>query len=214
MQPHAARGTPVLRRRGTAALIAALLGLGLLGCAPAGEMAEPPTPTIISTATTQQPAPSTTPTRLTNPAAPPASLTLPGLDHPAPVTLAPVSADGYLKVPDDVSALGWWLGSAPMGADSGTTLIAGHVDSAEQGLGVFARLADLKPGQEIEVLDGLGAPHRFLVTESVEIGKAKLPAELFNTAGPRRLALVTCAGKFDPVARSYADNLIIWANPV
>lgn len=138
---------------------------------------------------------------------------MPDGSTPSPVALAGVGDDGSLQVPDDVDSLGWWVGSAPMGIMSGTTLIAGHVDSAEQGLGVFARLADLDPGDEIEVTDGLGGTHRFVVESSVQTGKAELPAELFDTTGPRRLALVTCTGDFDVTTRSYADNLIVWADP-
>jgi sortase (surface protein transpeptidase) len=136
------------------------------------------------------------------------------MDTPAPVALAPVTADGVLAVPDDVSQLGWWVGGAPMGATAGTTLIAGHVDSAEEGLGVFAQLRDLTPGHELTVLDGLGASHRFRVSATVEVGKAELPAELFDSTGERRLALVTCSGPFDAEARSYRNNLIVWATPI
>lgn len=135
------------------------------------------------------------------------------MDAPAPVALAPVTADGLLAVPDDVSELGWWVGSAPMGVAAGTTLVAGHVDSAEEGLGVFARLRDLSEGDEVTVLDGLGASYRFQVSGTVEVGKAELPAELFDTTGERRLALVTCSGPFDSEARSYRNNLIVWATP-
>ena len=145
--------------------------------------------------------------------APPASLQLPGPDRPAPVTLASVSPNGSLSVPEDVSSLGWWVGSAPMGGRRGTTLVAGHVDAAEQGVGVFARLRELERGDELVVLDGLGRSHEFVVTAIVETGKAQLPPELFDARGRRRLALVTCAGEFSEQTRSYSDNLIVWADP-
>lgn len=204
MRCRTVRATRVLARRGGAVVLAALL----LGCAPAAEQsatAPPATATTVATPSAVAPTPT--------PSAPPASITLPGLDTPAPVTLAPVGADGSLRVPEDVSELGWWLGSAPMGATAGTTLVAGHVDSAEQGLGVFARLAEVAPGDELTVVDGLGAEHRFVVSGNQQVGKAALPVELFDTTGPRRLALVTCTGDFDEQARSYADNLVVWAEP-
>lgn len=142
---------------------------------------------------------------------PPASLDVGGVV--AAVQLAPVASDGSLAVPDDVSELGWWIGSAPMGATVGTTLIAGHVDSAEQGLGVFAELRRLDSGDPVTVVDGLGATHRFVVTDIEEVAKVDLPEELFDTAGPRRVALVTCSGPFDERTRRYQDNLIVWAEP-
>lgn len=193
---------------------AALLVVALTACAAPSTTSSPPT-----TASTSTGASSTTgvvpSTRASDRAAasPPSGLELPGLDHPAPVTLAPVLDDGQLVVPDDVSELGWWIGSAPASAATGTTLLAGHVDSAERGLGVFARLRQLSPGDEVTVLDGLGGTERFRVSGAQEVLKGELPAELFDTSGPRRLALVTCAGAFDLTTRSYADNLIVWAEP-
>ena len=45
-----------------------------------------------------------------------------------------------LRVPENVRHVGWWDGSAYAGDPFGTTVIAGHVDSASEGLGFFARL--------------------------------------------------------------------------
>jgi hypothetical protein len=144
---------------------------------------------------------------------PPASVELDGAS-PAQVALADVTDDGFLAVPEDISKLGWWIGSSPMGAPSGTTLIAGHVDSAVAGLGVFAKLKEMGEGDQITVVDGLGNPWRFEVSDTQEVTKSQLPAELFDTAGDRRLALITCGGPFDERLRSYEDNLIVWAEPV
>ncbi|MBC8092483.1 MAG: class F sortase, partial [Pseudonocardia sp.] len=51
------------------------------------------------------------------------------------------------------------------------------------------------------------------VSEIQQVTKDALPAGLFDTGGERRLALVTCGGSFDRDARSYRDNLIVWAVP-
>jgi hypothetical protein len=144
---------------------------------------------------------------------PPATVELEGAS-PAPVALADVADDGFLAVPEDISKLGWWIGSSPMGAPRGTTLIAGHVDSAVAGLGVFAKLKDMGAGDRITVVDGLGNPWRFEVSDTQQVTKSQLPAELFDTDGKRRLALITCGGPFDAKLRSYEDNLIVWAEPV
>jgi len=49
-----------------------------------------------------------------------------------------------------------------------------------------------------------------------QVPKARLSAELgvFDQVVPERLVLITCGGKFDPVARHYADNLVVVAEPV
>ncbi len=121
--------------------------------------------------------------------------------------------DGSLDVPADVFELGWWVGSAPMGASTGTTLIAGHVDSAEQGLGVFAGLRELTLGDQLMAVDGLDVPHGFRVSRIQQVSKSTLPQDLFTTDSPRRLALVTCSGDFGETSRSYEDNLIVWGEP-
>jgi hypothetical protein len=144
--------------------------------------------------------------------APPRELTLPS-GTTAPVRLADVAPSGELSVPDDSAELGWWVGGAPPGAGAGTTLIAGHVDTARFGLGVFAELADLAPGEVVTVADGLGAAHSYVVTETVQIEKTALPGELFDVTGPPRLALVTCGGLFDEETGRYRDNVIVWADP-
>ena len=144
---------------------------------------------------------------------PPAEVLLEAAGARGDVVLSPVAPDGSLAVPDDVSLLGWWVGSTPMGADAGTTLVAGHVDSAEMGLGLFAELRDLEPGDAVSVVDGLGEEHPFEVTAVEEVHKSDLPDALFATSGPRLLALVTCSGPFDEETRHYRDNLVVWAEP-
>lgn len=200
---------------GGAVLLALVLLIGACGSpATSTTESEPITsspPGTVSTTTLETPDPDASTAPLS---APPAGLQLAGMNAPAPVTLAPVAADGSLAVPDDISELGWWVGSEPMGVQTGTTLIAGHIDSAVQGLGVFARLRALAAGDELTVLDGLGTSYRFRVSGIQQVVKAELPGELFDTTGERRLALVTCSGPFDSEARTYQDNLIVWAVPV
>ncbi|MCO1658944.1 class F sortase [Pseudonocardia humida] len=132
---------------------------------------------------------------------------------PAPVGLVNVADDGSLNIPKDIDALGWWVGSKPMGADEGTTLIAGHVDSATAGLGYFAKLTELEKGDPITVVDGLGEKWTFEVSETKQSVKSALPDDVFDTKGARKLVLITCGGEFDEVKRSYVDNYIVYATP-
>lgn len=222
---------PAVRRRGRsadrvrpgggAAVAGLLLALVLSACGATGPSAPPlpvgaaqpsPSPPTLSSdgPSPERSSPDGAATAPVN--VPPASVELSGAS-PAPVGLADVTDDGFLDVPPDISRLGWWVGSAPMGAAAGTTLIAGHVDSAVAGLGVFARLSEMGAGDDVTVVDGLGNSHEFVVTDTEKVVKSELPTGLFDTEGERRLALVTCGGPFDPVARSYRDNLIVWAEP-
>ena len=56
------------------------------------------------------------------------------------------TVDGQLVVPENVRHVGWWDGSASVGDPYGSTVIAGHVDSATGGLGYFARLLSIRKG--------------------------------------------------------------------
>lgn len=145
--------------------------------------------------------------------APPRELALPS-GTTAPIRLADVAASGELSVPDDSAQLGWWVGGSPLGASAGVTLVAGHVDTAEFGLGVFAELEELSPGDTVTLTDGLGARHDYVVTGASQVQKTELPGELFDAGGPPRLALVTCGGPFDRDTGRYRDNVIVWADPV
>jgi len=131
----------------------------------------------------------------------------------APVRLSTVTEEGFLGVPEEVSELGWWVGSSPMGSATGTTLIAGHVDSKVAGLGYFSKLSETAVGDTVKVVDGEGRASEFVISEKEEVIKAELPKSVYDTEGERRLALVTCGGPFDKETSNYRDNLIVWATP-
>lgn len=124
------------------------------------------------------------------------------------------STDGVLEVPDNPSEIGWWIGSAPPGSAEGTTVLAGHVDSAKWGLGAFHQLVDLVAGDLVNVTTTAGRREAYRVTARRTYDKsAGLPAELFTRGGPARLVLVTCGGQFDDTAKSYDDNIVVIATP-
>lgn len=143
----------------------------------------------------------------------PASLDLPAQQARARVQPSATAPDGELAVPEDPLRLGWWIGGARPGDPAGTAVVAGHVDSAEAGLGAFAALRDTAPGDPVTVRAADGTTRQFVVTEVLQYGKLRLPAELFTREGPPRLALITCTGEFDRERRSYADNLVVLAVP-
>jgi len=128
----------------------------------------------------------------------------------------PVSVDptGSLTVPEDPDVLGWWRSGARPGAGRGAVVVDGHVDSARDGLGVFAKLAHLTPGDAVHVVTGAGQTRRYLVSGRRLYRKTDLPAaEIFDQRGPERLVLVTCGGNFDERLRTYSHNVVVYAVP-
>jgi hypothetical protein len=132
----------------------------------------------------------------------------------APIVPVGLEPDGAMEIPERVAEIGWYdpegLGVAP-GA-TGTAVLAGHVDSRTQGRGALYDLRSLRVGEIIEVDLDDGTTQRWLITEVIQYDKTDLPLqEIFTWAGPSRLAVITCGGEFDRTARSYTDNLVVYA---
>ena len=169
--------------------------------------------TSSSAPTSTAPSRSTTPRPTAATAATPKELVLPSLGVTAKVS--PVqSVSGVLQVPDDISTVGWWQHSVPAGSPTGTTVLDGHIDSAAAGEGALFHLADLGPGDRIEVKTATGQTLTYQVQARRIYVKAQgLPADLFNQQGPARLVIISCGGPFDSTEHSYEDNVAIYATP-
>jgi hypothetical protein len=140
----------------------------------------------------------------------PTLVALPGVT--ARVVRAAVTG-GALDIPEDVGKVGWWTGGAGVTSRSGTIVLAGHVDSARQGLGAFASLRHVSVGTRVRISGG-GSSRSFVVTGRRSYAKSTgLPASLYAQDVGLRLVLVTCTGVFDPVKRTYEDNLVLYAAP-
>lgn len=167
----------------------------------------PVAPPVITTSTTAAP-----------PAAEPSSpvrLELPTLGIDSPVIPVGVTDGGILEVPEDVDDVGWYrFGPAP-GGTAGSAVLTGHVDSARQGPGPFARLSELAIGDTVTVVDDTGATRSFSVLSREEWSKSEVPLDrIFDREGSPRLVLITCGGQFDASIGHYEDNIAITAVPV
>lgn len=144
----------------------------------------------------------------------PAVLTLPSLRVTA-VVQSVSSSDGVLAVPEDPAQVGWWSTGARPGAANGSTVIDGHIDSAVLGEGALFRLAELEPGDPVEVRTTTGTVVRYQVQARRVYEKSQgLPAEVFDQEVAPKLVLISCGGPFDSEARSYLDNIVVYAIPV
>ncbi len=133
----------------------------------------------------------------------------------APVVPVGLHPDGALVVPEDVRRVGWWTGGSRVGDPFGSVVVAGHVDSATRGIGVFAELKRLVPGQVVE-LASAAQRARYRISSATRVPQARLAkdAGIFRVDGEPQLVLVTCAGAFDPVRHRYQDNLVVIATPL
>lgn len=124
-----------------------------------------------------------------------------------------LQADGTLQVPPAGFPAGWYAG-APTPGERGPAIVVGHVDWGGRA-GVFYRLHELKPDDQITITRADSSTATFLVTAVRQFPKAQFPTALvygnLNYAG---LRLITCSGGFDPHARSYQDNTVVFAELV
>ncbi|MQA79057.1 MAG: sortase [Streptosporangiales bacterium] len=170
------------------------------------------------------PTPSATPTTLrtlpawpgaTQPARPgtPVRLVVPALrvdTRPHPIGRL---TDGRLDVPKDAAAVAWWAYGAAPGERRGTVVVAGHVSWWGR-WGTFARLGTLSRGDRVRLVRADGEVVPYAVTAVVRTPKTRLDRlGVFATDGPPGLALVTCGGRWDPVRRSYDENVVVRATP-
>ncbi len=143
----------------------------------------------------------------------PTRVELPG-GGAAPVEPA-VTRDGELAVPENVQHVGWWDGSAHAGDPFGNTVIAGHLDSATEGLGFFVRLRGVAKGQTITLRGADGHHLAYEVTAIRTIKKDALAtgSAAFDQTGDPHLVLITCGGNYRRDAGGYDSNVVVTAKP-
>jgi LPXTG-site transpeptidase (sortase) family protein len=142
----------------------------------------------------------------------PERLTLPGKASAA--VLPATTVDGMLNVPENVQHVGWWDGSAWAGEPFGSTVIAGHVDSATEGIGFFARLLRIKVGDTIALrADSHRLKYRVTSVRKVPKKALAMDSQALKQTGPHRLVLITCAGNYHRERGGYESNLVVVAKP-
>ncbi|MCC6382871.1 MAG: class F sortase [Dehalococcoidia bacterium] len=124
-----------------------------------------------------------------------ARLAIPAMRVDATVARLGLDRYGRLDVPQDTTTVGWNPGFSALPGTNGATFFAAHVQY--RGMpGVFARLAALRPGDEVAVALTDGTVLRYRVTsvldyrlESIDMG-----ALLAGREGVESLTLMTCSG--------------------
>jgi hypothetical protein len=132
----------------------------------------------------------------------------------APVVRETVDRGGALTLPEDPRTIGWWGAGAAPGAPLGTVVLAGHVDTEQQGAGALFPLARAPLGARV-VVSGRDGDATYVVQARRRFAKGDLPwRDLFGQDVEARLLLVTCGGDFDRATRHYTDNVVVYAVPL
>jgi hypothetical protein len=141
----------------------------------------------------------------------PLTIQIPVIGASAPVDPLGLNRDGTLQVPTDFARAGWYTGRPPPGA-TGPAIIVAHVDS-KSGPAVFARLRELKPGDEVTVVRTDRSGVIFVVDRVESYPKNAFPTTaVYDPTPGSTLRLITCGGSFDRKAGHYRDNVIAFAH--
>ena len=144
------------------------------------------------------------------PTSPPATILIPSINVHRPVEAVGVDRSGAMKVPQNLWNAGWYE-YGPVPGAPGDAVIEGHAGWPAAPL-LFGRLNQLRKGDQVVVVLADGSRRLFLV-DSMAIWPARAhPTGLFDTGGPPRLTLITCAGQFDAQYKTYADRLVVEAS--
>jgi sortase (surface protein transpeptidase) len=204
------------RRLATRAAIALACVLALSGCANRTETTAPAVASPSAIAAT--PAPSETQVEsaaaaatATTPLAP-TLISIPAIGVSSTLVGLGLAKDGALEVPTEAMTAGWYTGS-PVPGIVGPSVIAGHVHWSGVPA-VFAHLADLKHGDRVIVSRSDGTTVTFAVDRVATYAKTQFPTKLvYGDIAYPGLRVITCGG-FDPVAKAYEANVIVFATRV
>ncbi|NBE92537.1 class F sortase [Nonomuraea sp. KC401] len=143
----------------------------------------------------------------------PTAVYIPSIGVAAPLIELGLDAAGAIENPpfDPPNQAGWYR-YGPVPGGRGAAVITGHLDT-RTGPAVFARLKDVKRGDQVQVLRADRSVAVFVVDKVEHTPKRRFPAKKVYAKLPYPgLRLVTCGGAFDRRAHSYQDNTIVYAH--
>lgn len=143
----------------------------------------------------------------------PVALDVPAIGARSDLLTLGLNPDNTVAVPPQgpVSQAGWYTES-PTPGEIGPAVLLGHIDSARYGPGVFFELGALRPGDAVEVTRADHTVAVFRVDRVVSYPKSGFPSlAVYGNTPDAQLRLITCGGVFDPEARSYENNIVVYA---
>ncbi|RSM82357.1 class F sortase [Amycolatopsis sp. WAC 01375] len=195
----------ILTQGGRLVAAALVLSLALTGCGtdepalPAAQAAAESTPPVV------KPFNGTRPT----------NVRIPKIGAESSLVTVAIGKDGKMSVPSAKTPMqAAWYRLSPVPGDVGPSILLGHVDGNKQP-GIFYKLKDVNPGDEVLVDRSDGKSLKFVVEKKDQVPKDQFPEEaVYGNTDKPQLRLITCGGVFDKEEHSYKDNVIVYANLV
>ena len=141
----------------------------------------------------------------------PVRLEVPKIKVDASIEDMGLTSAGNMDVPASILDVGWYK-YGPHPGNTGSAVIAGHLDGAQGEPGVFIELNKLQPGDSLATIDDKGRIIAFVVREIRTYNQNEHPSEVFNTAGGTHLNLITCTGAWDTAQHRFSQRLVVFAD--
>lgn len=140
----------------------------------------------------------------------PVRLAIPALHIDTKVQYVGLTSSGKMAVPDNFTDVGWYkYGTIP--GQTGSAVIAGHVDDGLSLPGVFKHLDQLKVGDDIYITTQDNQTLHFVMTGSQAYPKDAATDQIFNQKDGQLLRLITCTGTWLPDQRTHDQRLVVTA---
>ncbi|MGV9295865.1 MULTISPECIES: class F sortase [Amycolatopsis] len=145
----------------------------------------------------------------------PVSLDIPSIDAHSSLVPLGLNPDNSVQVPPVSTPLqAGWYENGPTPGEVGPAVVLGHVDGNKH-KGIFYRLKEMKPGDDVDIARRDGSTAHFEVTKVDQVPKDVFPSDaVYGDTSDPQLRLITCGGAFDRAEHSYVDNIIVYAHLV
>jgi len=145
----------------------------------------------------------------------PVSLDIPKIDAHSSLVPLGLNPDNSVQVPPvNTPMQAGWYENGPTPGEIGPAVLLGHVDGNKH-KGIFYRLKEMRPGDDVNVARRDGSTAHFVVTKVDQVPKNGFPTDaVYGNTPDAELRLITCGGAFDRAEHSYVDNIIVYARLV
>ena len=142
----------------------------------------------------------------------PVRLKIPKISVNATVEYVGLTPDKAMDVPQGPDNVAWFdLGPRP--GENGTAVIDGHFGWKNKIPAVFDDLYKLQKGDKIFVEDEKGITTTFIVRESRKYDSNADASNVFiSNDGLSHLNLISCTGVWNPIEKSRANRLVVFAD--
>ena len=140
----------------------------------------------------------------------PVELSIESVNIKAPIELVG-TLNGAMAVPTLPENVGWYE-HGPLPGESGSAVLAGHVNWRDNPNAVFTNLKKVQVGDIIKVRNSDGEVITFLVKEIKSYPIYADTKEVFSSDdGLAHLNLITCDGLWNSIIKSHESRLVIFA---